>query len=165
MKVKYTIKGSSQFRVKCAGLWTMGTAGLWEGHRGLPHPVGTDQISKHRYPPRDQGSNSRAEVDFCKIHCHISVIFQAYWIVLDLIFMPPLPFFSCCLESVVVEINPRYSNWIRIRVSSLKFSFFFFFLIIISLFAWSIVITLPYPFLSTLRSDGTTQMQKVIWSQ
>lgn len=76
-------------------------------------------------PRRDQGSNSRAEVDFCKIHCHISVIFQAYWIVLDLIFMPPLPFFSCCLESVVVEINPCNSNWIRIRVSSLKFSFFF----------------------------------------
>lgn len=113
--------------MKCAGLWAAGTAGPGEGHRGLPHPVRTDQISKHLSPWRTKGWSPELRYTFVR-----STVMYLWYFKLPGLFWPsylcPIFIFSCCSEQAVAEINPCSSNWIRIRnlsgfqVSSLFFN-------------------------------------------
>lgn len=150
MKVKCTMKGSSPFRVKCAGLWAAGTAGLGEGHRGLPHPVRSDQ--------------SRTEVHLCGIHGAISVLFEAYQILSDLMFMFPFHFLLLFRTgySWNQSIYPYMDKdeWV-VRVLGFKFFLFlsFWFLCVVCFYYTVLFCIYHKPI------DVTIWMQKVFWSQ
>ena len=126
MKVKCTIKGSSQFRVKCAGPWASNTVGLWEGHGGLPHPVRTDQISKHLYPWRSKGRSPELRYIFvrstviCQWHFKLPGLFwtSCLW---------PISTFSCCSVQVVAETSSHTPNCTRTsKLSGFQISSFCF---------------------------------------